>query len=86
MKQYPSIALIGAGVMGEAILAGVLRNKLTRPQDIFISDPIVERGAELKKRYGIQAFTENLETVSHVEDLVILAVKPQQMDDVYKEL
>jgi pyrroline-5-carboxylate reductase len=72
--------------MGEAILAGVLRNKLTRPEDIYISDPIVERGAELTERYGIRVFTENMDAIGKVKDLVILAVKPQQTDDVYKEL
>jgi len=86
MKNYPSIAIIGAGVMGEAILAGVLRNKLTRPEDIYISDPIVERRNELTERYGIHALTENIETISNVKDLIILAVKPQQMDDVYRDL
>ena len=86
MKEYPSIALIGAGVMGEAILAGVLRNELARPQDIFISDPIADRRAELTRRYGIQAFADNFETISHVKDLVILAVKPQQLEDVCRDL
>jgi pyrroline-5-carboxylate reductase len=86
MKDYPSIALIGAGVMGEAILAGILRNKLTRPEDIYISDAIPERSAEIKERYGVNTFNDNLETINKVKDLIILSVKPQQMEDVYKDL
>jgi len=86
MKNYPSIAIIGAGVMGEAILAGVLRNKLTRPEDIYVSEPIAERGAELTERYGIQAHSDSLEAISKVEDLIILSVKPQQTEDVYRDL
>ena len=62
MGEHPSIALIGGGVMGEAILAGVLRHKLTDAQHIFISDPIVDRGTELSERYGVTTSTDSQES------------------------
>ena len=86
MGEHPSIALIGAGVMGEAILAGVLRNKLTDAQHIFISDPIVDRGVELSERYGVTASTDSQEVMRQIHDLVIISVKPQQTEDVFKDL
>lgn len=86
MKEYPSITIIGAGVMGEAILAGILRNKLTKPQDISVADAIPERCNELQEKYGVNVFIENLKAVEKKPDLVILSVKPQQLDDVYKDL
>jgi pyrroline-5-carboxylate reductase len=47
------IAVIGPGVMAEAVIAGLLRKKLADPKNIIASGPRAERGEELKKKYGI---------------------------------
>jgi len=49
------------------------------------SGPRVERGAQLKEKYGIQPFTENNAAASSA-DLVVLSVKPQRLSGVLKEL
>ncbi len=76
-----TIALIGSGVMGEAIIAGLLRNGVTSPERILASGPRQERGDELVKCYGIQVFTENLQAAQPA-DVVILSVKPQKLQRV----
>jgi pyrroline-5-carboxylate reductase len=79
MPETPStIALIGPGAMGEAIIAGLLRDGVTLPERILASGPRPERGAELKARYGIQFLTDNL-VAARQADVVILAVKPQKL-------
>jgi pyrroline-5-carboxylate reductase len=80
--ESPStFALIGPGAMGEAIIAGLLRDGVTQPECILASGPRPERGAELKARYGIQVLTDNL-SAARPADVVILAVKPQKLQRV----
>ena len=75
------IALIGAGNMGEAIIGGLLRNGVAAPQNILASDALAERVNELKSRYGISPYTENVAAASKA-DVVILAIKPQMLTKV----
>lgn len=77
-----TIAFIGPGVMAEAMMSGILRKKLTKPENILTSGPIVERGQELKKKYGIQPFNNNNPEVASKADVVILSVKPQRLEKV----
>lgn len=82
MTNHPiRIALIGYGNMGEAIIAGLLRNGLANPEQIAASGPRAERANELQSRYGIQPMTDNALAARHA-DVVILAVKPQKLQKV----
>ncbi len=80
-----TIAFIGAGVMGEAMIKGVLSQKLVKPEQITAADPHEARLKELKKAYGINYTTSNAAAVQKAEVLV-LSVKPQVMDKVLPEL
>ena len=71
------IAFIGPGVMAEAMIAGLLRQKLASPKNMIASGPREERGGELHKKYGIKVTTDNVSAV-HDADVVVLSVKPQQ--------
>jgi pyrroline-5-carboxylate reductase len=75
------IAVIGPGVMAEAIIGGLLRTGLTKPEAILASGPRQERGEELKSRYGIQVTTDNA-AAARQADVVILSVKPQRLSKV----
>ncbi len=77
------IAFIGPGVMAEAMIAGLLRQKLAKPTNLIASGPRAERGEELHKKYGIQSTTDNAAAV-HEADVVVLSVKPQRLSDVMK--
>lgn len=78
-----TIAFIGPGVMAEAMIAGLLRQKLADPKNIIASGPREERGEELHKIYGIKVTTDNASAV-HEADVVVLSVKPQRLSEVMK--
>lgn len=77
-ETFKTIALIGSGAMGEAIIGGLLRTGLTPAGHILASGPRVERGEELREKYGIQPFTDNA-SAARQADVVVLAVKPQKL-------
>ena len=79
------IAVIGPGAMAEAMITGLLKKKLAKPENITASGPHEERGAELHKKYGIQTSTDNAAAV-HDADVVVLSVKPQRLTEVMKGL
>ncbi len=79
------IAFIGPGVMAEAMLSGILRNKLTQPESILISGPLVDRNAELQAKYGVRAFSINNEAAA-MADVVVLSVKPQRLEKVLEDM
>lgn len=79
------IAFIGPGVMAEAMIAGLLREQLAKPENITAAGPREERGAELQKKYGIKITTDNAFAASHA-DVVVLSVKPQRLSEVMKGL
>lgn len=79
------ITFIGPGVMAEAMIAGLIRQKLAKPDNLLASGPRKERGVELQKKYGIQTTTDNAAAASDA-DVVVLSVKPQRLSDVMKGL
>ncbi len=85
MTEQPHFAIIGAGAMGEAILAGLIRQNLTSREFIQASEPRKERRDELDERYGIQSTEDNLAAVKDT-DVVVLAVKPQKLDKILSDL
>ncbi len=80
-----TIAFIGPGVMAEAMLSGILKDKLTQPDKILVSGPIIERNEELQAKYNVQPFTSNSEAASKA-DVVILSVKPQRLEKVLEDM
>lgn len=79
MNPETRIAIIGYGVMGEAIIAGLLRQKIVSRDNIRASGPRIERTQILVERYGISAMTDNAEAARGA-DVVVLAVKPQRIE------
>lgn len=93
--QKVRLSFIGCGVMAEAIIAGLLRRELATPDQIIGSHPRAERRTELHNRYGIHVVASNSEAVkfghtseaiSDYSSMVILAVKPQRVGAILKEL
>ncbi|HEX5809408.1 MAG TPA: pyrroline-5-carboxylate reductase [Anaerolineales bacterium] len=80
-----TIAFIGPGAMAEAMIAGLLRQKLAKPENLIASGPREERGTELHKKYGIKTTTDNAAAASQA-DVVVLSVKPQRLSEVMKGL
>jgi len=79
------IAFIGSGAMGEAMIGGLLRQKLAKSQDLLAADPRESRLEELKDKYGIQPYIDNNQPASQA-DVVVLSVKPQRLSEVLEGL
>jgi pyrroline-5-carboxylate reductase len=71
------IAVLGAGVMGETLLSGLLRAG-HEPGQLLVTDRRTERTAELTERYGVEAITDN-GAAAEAADTLVLVVKPQDM-------
>ncbi|NYE36883.1 pyrroline-5-carboxylate reductase [Nocardioides cavernae] len=78
-----STAIIGAGVMGETLLSGLVRAG-RRVDQLMVGEKRSERATELEERYGV-AVVSNREAAARA-DTVALVVKPQDMGDVLDEI
>ena len=79
------LAFIGGGNMGEAMLAAILRKKLAAEADICVSDISPQRRPYLKEKYKITVTDSNRDAVNG-SDIVVLAVKPQNIKEIYDEI
>lgn len=79
------VAFIGSGVMAEAMIKGLLREKLIDAERIIAAGPRADRGAMLSERYHVQVSTDN-RTAAGGCDVVVLSVKPQIIAQVLPEL
>jgi len=79
------IAFVGAGVMAEAIIAGLLAKEMLPVDHIVGSHPRAERRAQLEERFGIRTTSCNREAVDGA-DLVVLTIKPQALMPVMQQL
>lgn len=89
LLENTKLSFIGCGVMGEAIVAGLLRKKLVKPDQIIASHPRQHRRDELKEKYNIKVFEHNADAVKPLPDnnsMVVLCVKPQRLKGVLDEL
>src|SRR5690242_3435444 len=78
-----STAIIGAGVMGETLLSGLVRAG-RRVDQLMVGEKRAERARELEERYGV-AVVSNRQAAAKA-DTVALVVKPQDMGDVLDEI
>ena len=79
------VGFLGAGNMGEAIIKGLLRTGLVPAPGIGATDVRPERLGQVAREYGIRAAPDNAALVGD-SDVIILAVKPQIMRAVLKEI
>jgi pyrroline-5-carboxylate reductase len=79
------IAVIGSGQMGEALIGGWLAAKTVPADALFATDASAERRDVMKRRFGVRTGSDNREAASWA-DVVVLAVKPQILDAVAKDL
>jgi len=83
--QGARVGVVGTGVMAESMLAGLLRERLVEPQDVVCSHPRAERRRLLEETHGVRTTESNAEAARDA-DVVLLAVKPQVLDEVIPEL
>lgn len=75
------IGFIGAGNMGEAMIKGLIESGLCEPSEIWASDVREARLRQLNDAYKINVTEENTKILDEA-DILVLAVKPQDMDGV----
>src|SRR6266550_1647972 len=80
-----TLSVVGAGVMAEAIIAGVLERQLVSAGNIVASHPRADRRHALGEKYGIHVTADNAEAARR-GDVVVLGIKPQVMPGVLQEL
>ena len=68
------IGFIGSGNMAQAIIGGLLKNKMVSKEDITASDVSKEAAERVKEKFGINTCTDNKEAAK--ADIVFLAIKP----------
>jgi len=85
MDYRSSIAFIGGGNMAEALAAGIVRARIVEAESIIISDPVPERCTYLGKQYGFTTTDRNTRAAV-AGGTVFLAVKPQVLPEVLKEI
>ncbi|MDR0219040.1 MAG: pyrroline-5-carboxylate reductase [Enterobacteriaceae bacterium] len=78
------ITFIGAGNMAHAIIAGLVKNGYPAER-ITVCSPNTTRRDVLAEKYGINSQSDNIRCAQEA-DVVVLAVKPQIMADVCRDL
>jgi len=85
MLSDTKIAFVGSGSMAEAMIAGLVGQKLVAPGNVQAAGPRKERGDALHQKYGIATTTANREAVDGA-GVVVLSIKPQMLSSVAEEL
>jgi pyrroline-5-carboxylate reductase len=79
------VAIVGAGVMAEAMIIGLLADRAVTPRNLVASHPRRERRTALARAHGIRMVTRNADALADAE-IVVLAVKPQMLGAVMREI
>lgn len=75
------VGIVGGGVMGEAILARALAVGVLDAADVVVAEVVADRAARLAATHGVRATGSAREAFTGA-DVVILAVKPQDLGSV----
>lgn len=83
MTKPKVVAIFGAGVMGEALLSGLMRGE--RPaMEVVITERRPDRAEQIRDSYGVRVLN-NAEAAAEADTLV-LVVKPQDMSSLLAEI
>jgi len=78
------LAFIGGGNMARSLIGGLIANGMPA-KDIHVADKHAATLESLNRQYPVQTFTSNQHAIEGA-DVIIIAVKPQQLQEVVKEL
>ncbi len=80
-----TIGIIGVGNMGEVMLRGLLTAETTDRAHLLATEMLPDRRSFIGETYGIEVGTDNVAMVRRC-DIILLAVKPQNIDKVLLEI
>ena len=69
------IGFIGTGVMGTAMMSGIISNGICDPKDIYGADQFEGSRKKVQEKYGVNVSADNAEVAAAV-DVLFLSVKP----------
>jgi pyrroline-5-carboxylate reductase len=84
-ESTPTLAIIGTGRMGEALLSGLLRSGGWTPDRIVCTTRSQRRADDIAEAYGVTAHTDSAAAAGGV-DVVLIAVKPQNISELLAEI
>ena len=79
------IGFIGCGNMASAMMGGIIKNQICRPEEITVHDLLPAAVERVKTTFGVSAAESNAAVLAQSE-LVVLAVKPQFYEEVIREI
>jgi pyrroline-5-carboxylate reductase len=82
-RDQPTVALVGAGVMGEAVLGSLVA--AVGAERVTVTDGREEHGRAVAQRHGVRWAAGNAEAAAG-SDVVVLAVKPKDVPGVCADL
>lgn len=85
MSKNYKYGFIGAGNMGSAMISGILEGGLAEKKDITFVTASSRSAKNIEDRFGIEASKDAASLASN-SSVIILAVKPKQLDDVLPEI
>jgi pyrroline-5-carboxylate reductase len=84
-RRRMRVGIVGAGVMAEAMIAGLVADRAVEAGTLVASHPRRDRRDVLAERHGIRPVAANREALAGAE-VVVIAVKPQMLGRVMREL
>ncbi len=82
-RTTAQVAILGAGVMGETLLSGLVRAGRA-PHTLLVGEKRRERAEELRERYGVEVVANR--DAARGADTVVVVVKPQDMSELLAEI
>ena len=77
------VGLIGVGIMGEALISGLVSSRFPKAQIVF-TDKRVDRAREISTKYGAREV--ELAELAKSSDVILLVVKPQDLADLLESI
>jgi len=76
-KLKYQVGLIGVGVMGEALISGLVSSRFPKAQIVF-TEKRADRAREISSKYGAREV--DLTELAKSSDVILLVVKPQDLE------
>src|SRR5215468_5444909 len=85
MLKDKTLAVLGAGKLGETLIKGLLEAGVTRPSAITVTAGHQQRLDQMRDKYGLAGTLAN-DAAASAADVIIVAVKPQTVPEVLSQI